>query len=314
VPLITAELIHDSFDCFDGASIENNQDGWLLTTPTGRTVKIHDYHIDFRGITKVMPGEIEKEKQLPGDYELTREQLQFELMSLAEEACGVVSLISCHAPEDMQEGGNLWLYGKLYKLKMEGPWWPFSSTQVQRFFGGNAVMKLRLGGYKIEADKGMSAFIGLNAERELMVVRVVGGSALMEAAILLVHEVQGYVIAGGSKDTILSALGHGETLGIEVIPELYLTNGHFMRVGTLFGAVMGVPILLLAVSLANFYEGLAIGFGAAITICFLYLVIFQKNGRKQARERGQGLKGNFPSATIGRRQSNIDDARKRGML
>jgi hypothetical protein len=310
---ITEELIHQSFDCFERTQIEKTDDGWLLTTPTGRTVKIHDYHIDFRGITKIMPGEVEKDKQL-GDFELTREQLQFELMSLAFEATGVVSLISCKEKQDRAEGGLLWLYAKCYKLPVEGPWVRVGSIPVKRRFGHEATIRLVWGGYRISVGKGMSAVISLNPERELMVTKAIGGGAVLEAAMLLVNDLQGYVIAGGSKDNILFSLAFGETTGIEVIPELYISDGQHFRTSVAIGAAMGLPIMFLAISMGNSFEGLAIGYGVAIAIRLLYMFLFQKNGKRHAQERGQALKGNHPSAGIGRRQSNIEAARKRSML
>jgi hypothetical protein len=171
---------------------------------------------------------------------------------------------------------------------------------------------LRFGGYRINAGNGMSAVISFNPNKELMVTRVVGGSEVLEAAILLVNEVQGYVIASGSRDNILSCLAHGETLNVEVIPELYITAAQYRKVGMVAGALCGLPGLIIGLTTNDIVQGLLLGAAMAVSASTLYSIVFQRNSRKRARERGQALKSNYPAR--GKRQSNVDDARRKGML
>lgn len=298
---ITEELIHQSFDCYEGTTVEKVSEGWTVTTPCGRKVNIHPYHIDFRGITKLLAGEKEED----------REQLQFELMTLAQEAWGVVSLISCRREKDKGEGGNLWFYGKCYKLKMEGPWWPFGSTQVKRFFDDDATLKLKCGGYRIDAGKGKSAVISLNSKNELLVKKVAGGGEVLEAAIRLVNEAQGYVIAAGSAQNILFCMACAQSLGIEAIPELYFTQWQHTKLGMLVGFI-GVPVVALSLVTTDPGKGLLWGMGILVGLSALCQSLFMSNRLSKARERGQALIGIQPVS--GRRQSNMDDARARGML
>jgi hypothetical protein len=301
---ITEELISSHLvECYEGTTLERTPDSWVITTPAGRKIKIHDYYIDFRGITKLLPGEARNDN----------EQWRFELMSLAVEAWGVVSLISCHDEKDGSERGLLWLYAKCYKLPVDSPAFPFSSTQAKNHFGDQATVKLRLGGFRIDVGHGTSAFIGFNPEKELMITKAVGGGAVLEAAMRLVEEVQGYVIVAGSKETIISGMAHGETRGIEVIPELYITQGHYIRVGMGIGAIIG-PVAF-GVGVATSAEiGFAVYFGVGLIAQWVWISLFLGNGRTKARERGQALKGNHPSGGIDRRRSSLEDARSRGML
>src|SRR5258708_1549198 len=184
---ISEERIRETFGYYEGSQVQRSGDGWVVLMPSGRTVNIHPYHIDFRGITKRLPGEAEKD----------RDDLQFELMTLAVDVWGLVSLISYHG-EHKDEGFRLWVYAKAYKLPVEGAWWPFSTTQAQKYFENDAAkVRLVIGGYRISLPEGKSVLIGLSCG-EMIITKGRGGAEMYASSLKLLQGLQDRAYVSGS--------------------------------------------------------------------------------------------------------------------
>jgi hypothetical protein len=239
-----------------------------------------------------------------------REQLQFELMGLAQEVWGSVSLVSLRRS---QEWWNLWIYAKAYHLNVENPCALFSRVQAQRYFGEEATVKLGFspGGWRISLPNGCSAVIGLNSKREKLIVEAVGGSEIFAAAILLLKEIQGYAIVAGSQETVLAGIAQGDTMGIEVIPELYPDETIYKKIGLVCGMVCGSAGLLIGILNDNVVGGVVGGILGAMVACMICGSFVARGGIQRARQKGQALKSSFPEIHGGNRKATLDEARER---
>jgi hypothetical protein len=289
---ITEELIHQSFDCYEGTKIEKAEDGWLLTTPAGRTVNIQYDHIDFRGITKTVPGETEYD----------REQLQFELESLATEAWGCVDIRKM----DFIESGRMAVHAKAYGFTVdENTFREFGISDAKAEYGEAATVRNNWfpTGWRITVPDVGFAVIGMSGD-ELNVRRIEGD--LYEQTLRFLEKKQGHAVVRGKTPFCSTWVVHGEMLGVRVIPEIprsfwsiYLL-GH---VGWAVGAVVMLPVWGMFSNIAFWKLGLGAWAVASAAVGFLW-----GNDRK----RGEVLLNKFPQ--MGSRNAKLDDARARGML
>ncbi len=303
---ISEERIRETFGYYEGSQVQRSGDGWVVLMPSGRTVNIHPYHIDFRGITKRLPGEAEKD----------RDDLQFELMTLAVDVWGLVSLISYHG-EHKDEGFRLWVYAKAYKLPVEGAWWPFSTTQAQKYFENDAAkVRLVIGGYRISLPDGKSVLIGLSCG-EMIITKVRGGAEMYASSLKLLQSLQDRAYVSGSYSFCATMVAHAEREGIRVIPEIPLS--FFKKVAIAHIAHLVATVLVLGAEMSGWFgempferaaiRAFVIGWIAALVFVLCLPV------QKWARKRGEALINKFPSSqSSGNRKANMDDAKARGML
>jgi hypothetical protein len=289
---ITEELIHQSFDCFEGTKIEKVEDGWRLTTPAGRTVNIHDYYIDFCGITKTVPSETEYD----------REQLQFELESLATEAWGCVDIRKM----DFIESGRMAVHAKAYGFTVdENTFREFGIADAKAVFGEAAAVRNNWfpAGQRITVPNVGFVVIGMSGD-EHNVRRIEGD--LYEQTLRFMETMQGHAVVRGKTNYCATWIAHGEMHGVRVVPEIprsfwsiYLL-GH---VGWVIGALVMLPVWGLFPNIAFWKLALGAWGVASVAVGFLW-----GNDRK----RGEVLINKFPQ--MGSRNAKLEDARSRGML
>jgi hypothetical protein len=212
---MTEALFRKNLEAFSQIDVQPKPaGGWIVTFPWGRKVNIHDTYIDLRGITSLLPAETED----------NREQLQFELMSLAHEVWGEVSMLGLSAWEYLK----VISYAKTYGFPVdESHCRPFSKAHARHRFGDQAKVGRSWSpcGWRISLPNGSCAVIGLNGREERTIDKVVGGNDIYPAAIRLVSDLQGYAIVRGTKDNVLAGLAQGAAMDVEVIPELYPAHG-----------------------------------------------------------------------------------------
>jgi len=289
---ITEELIHQSFDCFEGTKIEKVQDGWLLTTPVERTVTIHDYHIDYSGITK----------RVPGETEYDREQLQFELEGLATEAWGCVDVRKM----GFIESGRMAAHARAYGFTVdENTFRPFGIADAKAEYGEAASVRNNWFpvGQRITVPDVGFVVIGSSGD-ELNVRRIEGD--LYEQTLRFMEKMQGHAVVRGTTQFCATWVVRGEMQNLRVIPEIprrfwsvYLL-GH---VGWVIGALVMLPVWGLFPNLDFWKLALGAWGVACVAVGFLW-----GNDRK----RGEVLLNKFPQ--MGSRNAKLEDARAKGML
>jgi hypothetical protein len=290
---IPEELIRETFDCFEGTRIEKAADGWTLITPWGRKVAIHDFYIDFVGITKLLPGE----------KEFDREQLQFELENLAMEAWRCVDIRKVPHWERAGIYGHAKAYGIL--PVDDNAMRPFGIVDAKDSFGEAAVVRNNWFpvGWRITVP-GIGFVVIGQRDNELLIRRVEGD--LYEDTLRFLQARQGYAVVRGSSSFCTTWLVYGETRGIRVIPEIprgLLSFYLLSHVAWAIGAVAVFPVWELFPDLA--FWKLALGALGVATVAMGFLW-------GDDRKRGEALVNKFPQAAS--RNAKLDDARARGML
>jgi hypothetical protein len=303
VALMTEAKLRENLEAFAKIEVHGNPaGGWIVTFPWGRKVNIKETHIDLRGITK----------RLPGEEENDREQLEFELMELAHEVWGDVSLLSL----GYREWSLCLSYAKAYGIPVDdGPFRPFSKAHARHHFGEQAkVGRSWLPcGWRISLPDGSAVVIGLNGREEKTIDKVVGSGQIYAAAISLLRDLQGFAIVRGTKENILAGIAQGAPMDVEVIPEVYPSFMTQMKIGMACSPLFFVG-LIVGIGSDSVGAGLIGGIALSQIAAWIWCWTISRGGIQGARQRGQALKSAFPSVQGGNRKAGIDDAKTRGML
>jgi hypothetical protein len=290
---IPEKLIRETFDCFEGTRIEKAADGWTLITPWGRKVAIHDFYIDFVGITKLLPGE----------KELDREQLQFELENLAMEAWGCVDIRKVPHWERAGIYGHAKAYGIL--PVDDNAFRPFGIVDAKDSFGeatgvGNNWFPV---GWRITVP-GIGFVVIGQIDKELCIRKIDGD--LYEATLRFLQERQGYAVVRGKLPVCTTWVTHGEMLGIKVIPEIPRGLLWFYLFGHITTIVLIIVAWLMFTTFPFINGWIDIGIG------WIAAAIVMSIAKGSDRKRGDVLLNKFPQAAS--RNAKLQDARAKGML
>ncbi|HTB11112.1 MAG TPA: hypothetical protein VK752_06065 [Bryobacteraceae bacterium] len=288
---LTKERVTEVFEAaFPGVKVEPDCNRWTLTLPWGRAVTITDKRIHLNGILELLPGEREED----------REQLQFELMSFAEESFGCVDLRSTPVLERCRLAG----YAKAYGLTVdENSFRPFGITVAKDFFGDEAeVNNHRSGGWRITLPDGKRVIIALSGGKMCITE---ANEALWEPALTMLSNLQGKAIIRGTYSFCMVGLLQAERLSIKAIPEVTVSFLATCLIANLAQMLVFLPAFVATQSFTWSFLGSWL-VGSAVMI---FVIPWRKIGRK----RGQSLINKFASGANTRR-AQIDDARMRGML
>jgi hypothetical protein len=308
--LITeADLVNALRAVFDVKIAPCSDRGWVVTLPWGRTVRVFETYVDLRGITNLLAGENEED----------REQLQFTLMDFEVQALGEVPLIGLRGLEYWK----VLLYAGAYEQPVdENQYRPFTKAHARYRCeeGATVGRSWRPFGWCIRTSDGGRIVIGLNAGREHTIEKVIGSSELMGSAIHLLYDMQGFAIVRGTKRNMVRAVMQGRAMDLKVIPEW--TRNWWSAVAISWSCSTVLGWLGAFVGLAFSHGGFdRVGVGVVwglIVACAVSMGIDWvriSGGVRGARERGQSVLGySYSSNSQPTRRANVEDLRKRGML
>jgi hypothetical protein len=268
--------------------IEGHHDGWKVTFPCK---VVAEFGKDFLGPIK--------RKKVP--YK-EFEQAVLACCHLANEVFGGIGIYGGASKNDTK-AFITWCQSHGFKVHEE-PGRGFSADQVTQYFGDGATLEKKRRGSRISLPDGSGVFI-----KHQRIERVWGET--YDAALRMMNENNEFVIVGGSRDNVVMGLARGTALGIEVIPELHLSEKVYTCIGGAAGAICFFPGIAVGTAYGNMLYGLFGALVASIILSAIICLLFVRDSVAKARERGQALK---TGETNNIRRSTAADARALGML
>jgi hypothetical protein len=262
--------------------------GWLVSLPSGATVKIDQRRIDFGKYRAIENRTNIDECEFTSEVEAT--------MELAQEVWGGIGTYGGAGPED----------NATFLRHAESLGVPTGDQgRVLKHFGPGATLRIRRHGWQVTYEDGRRVKV-----RGGVIEEVTGGAEVFQAALMLIHEIApDKVVVRGNQELVLSGLQNAAALGIEIIPEVYPEKLYAIIAGSL--QVGGV---LLALVWLDFWQACLAGWLGGTGLCMVANWLFWRPMQNDARRRGQNLKSKWPSVHGGERKAAIEDARSKGMV
>jgi len=296
--LITEEILRERLLPCD-ATIEQCRvrggNGWKVKFPCGVVATFSPEQITS----------CDRNKASHEDYE----QAVYECCDLVNEVRGGIGIYGGASKKDTKAFIE-WCEAYGFKVN-DNPRRGFSTRQVPEYFGEGATVEKKSGGWQVSLPNGSGVLF-----KQRRIWNVWGDPQVYEAALRMMSDNYGVVLVAGTKENVLGGIAHGKALSIEVIPELYVGEAAYKRVGGVAGALSIIPAIIIGIN----YENIAYGVVGALMLAWVgsavYGALFIKDGTKIARERGQALKSSFPAVhgASASRKASMDEVRERGMI
>jgi hypothetical protein len=288
--VITEELLEQFF--YRG-TFTRKEDKWKVVTEYGRVFDFDQEGFDLSQCLSPLA---------PGETEENREEMLYAACYFCQEVWGCIDVRQMSFIDRCRIAG----YARGYGFTVDdNTAREFGISEAKAVFGEAAVVRNNWfpSGWRITVPEVGSVVIGLSGG-DLNVKKIEGN--LYEETLRFLAKRQGHAIVSGKTNFCMTVLIHGETLGINVIPEIPLgfirwyLRGHLAWIP---GIVLGFFISALFPKLSFWW--LAVGGWALASVLMPFIM-------GDDRKRGEALINKFPQ--VGGRDAKLDQARERGMV